>query len=80
MTPEEWFESRYVFTGDKTDFVSMKEMYEIYCFATYSDISWNDFKYKVSRVQINNQYVFHPKKGVNGKARYNILWKMKQIH
>jgi len=30
MTPEEWFKSQYVFTGNPKDFVSLKNMVDCY--------------------------------------------------
>ena len=79
MTPDEWFQSQYVFTGNERDVITLKEMWCIYCMATYSNMSWKDFKYFISRVKMNDKYVFHPVKYVNGKQRCNILWKVQKI-
>lgn len=78
MTPEEWIQANYEYTGEKTDFITVRELHNHYL-SDGNTLKFKDFKYEMIRIRFNNGYVFDTNIRVNGKQRTNIMWKIKCI-
>jgi hypothetical protein len=76
MTPEEWIESQYEYSGVKTDFIQMKKLYEDYCKETSSNIKYRDFRYKIMKVKFNSLKVYYLDKKILGKVYYSVMIKI----
>jgi hypothetical protein len=75
MTPEEWIESQYEYSGERTDFITVRELHNHYL-SDGNTIKFKDFKYKMIRIMFNNAFVFDTNIRINGKQRTNIMIKI----